>query len=69
MASDAITNREKAECALEEVRRRRFHYPRLCREEAMSVERANREIAIMEAIASDYLDRLGQRPMKEEGHG
>jgi hypothetical protein len=55
-----FTDREKAECVLEEVRRRRGTYPRLCRDESMSLERANREIAIMEAIADEYLQRMGR---------
>jgi hypothetical protein len=49
-----ITNKDKAECAEREVKQRRYVYPRRVGEGKMTQALADRQIAIMEAIAADY---------------
>jgi hypothetical protein len=49
-----ITARDKAECAKREYKMRRRVYPRWVGEGKMSGQKADHEIAIMEAIAADY---------------
>jgi hypothetical protein len=49
-----ITNKDKAECAEREVKQRRYVYPRRVGDGKMTQALADRQIAIMEAIASDY---------------
>jgi len=49
-----ITNREKADCAERELKQRRRVYPRFVADGRMAQQFADRQIAIMEAIAGDY---------------
>lgn len=61
-----ITNRDKAECAEREVKQRRYVYPRRVGAGKMTQALADRQIAVMEAIATDYRgladadDRVGR---------
>lgn len=50
----SISNRDKAECAKREAKLRRRVYPRYTGNGAMTINAANREIELMEAIAADY---------------
>jgi hypothetical protein len=52
-----ITNREKHDAALREVKYRQKVYPRMVYEQRMTQAFADRQIAIMLAIANDYLER------------
>lgn len=49
-----ITNREKADCAEREVKQRRRVYTRFVADGRMSQDFADRQIAVMDAIAGDY---------------
>lgn len=49
-----ITNREKADCAEREVKQRRRVYTRFVADGRMAQEFADRQIAVMDAIAGDY---------------
>lgn len=49
-----IDNAEKRAAAEREVRQRQRVYPRLVREGRMTQEFADRQIAVMRAIAEDY---------------
>ena len=49
-----FTAAEKAKCATREVAQRRRVYPRLVESQRMKQAEADRQIAIMEAIAADY---------------
>jgi hypothetical protein len=49
-----ITTRDKSNTAYREAGYRRRVYPRLVANGRMTQEKADREIAIMDAIASDY---------------
>lgn len=49
-----FTNTDKYECAQREVRQRARVYPRLISTGRMSQEKADRETALMKAIAADY---------------
>lgn len=53
----AFTAAQKAQCAAREVAQRRRVYPRLVAGNRMTQAQADREIAIMEAIAEEYLAR------------
>lgn len=52
--SSTFAATEKADCASREVRQRLRVYRRLVAEGRMSQEKADDEIAIMQAIADDY---------------
>ncbi|MER8387250.1 hypothetical protein [Mesorhizobium sp. M0968] len=52
--AEAFTARDKAECADREVKQRRRVYPRLVSEGRMTQQLADRQTALMEAIATDY---------------
>ncbi|WP_164512242.1 hypothetical protein [Oceaniglobus ichthyenteri] len=56
-----ITREMKHACALRELRMRRSTYPRWVRAKKMRQSEADREIAVMKAIADDYAapDLLG----------
>jgi hypothetical protein len=49
-----ITQQEKHEAALREAKMRRRVYPRWVEGNRMTQAKADREIAIMDAIAADY---------------
>ncbi|WP_185982847.1 hypothetical protein [Aureimonas mangrovi] len=49
-----ITALDKAECADREVKQRRRVYPRFVSDGRMTQAFADRQIAVMEAIAADY---------------
>ncbi len=49
-----MSDAEKYECAKREVRMRKRVYPRWVAQGKMTQAQADREIAIMEAIAADY---------------
>jgi len=49
-----FTSKEKLECAEREVMMRRKVYPRWIEQKKMKQETADRQIAIMDAIAEDY---------------
>lgn len=49
-----ITPADKLACAQRELQKRREVYPRLIEGKKLSQERADREVAVMEAIAADY---------------
>ncbi|TGT72958.1 hypothetical protein EN802_13865 [bacterium M00.F.Ca.ET.159.01.1.1] len=49
-----FTAKDKAECAEREVKQRQRVYPRLIAEGRMTQQLADRQTALMEAIASDY---------------
>lgn len=49
-----FTAADKAKCAEREVAQRRRVYPRLVESRRMKQAEADRQIAIMEAIAADY---------------
>lgn len=49
-----ITAREKFECAEREVKQRRYVYPRRVADGKMTQALADKQIAMMEAIAADY---------------
>lgn len=51
---DEITAQDKWACANREVAMRRKVYPRWVADGRMKQEQADREIAVMEAIARDY---------------
>jgi hypothetical protein len=50
------TVQDKRECATREARLRRRVYPRWVQSGKMTQRQADREIAIMEAIAADYAE-------------
>lgn len=52
-----INRDDKRRCAKREVAQRKRVYPRLVSKGSMSQAEADREIAIMEAIASDYQEK------------
>ena len=52
----AITTQMKRDCAEREVRMRRRVYPRWIEAGRMTQEQADREIAVMAAIAADYAE-------------
>lgn len=56
MTSTNFTCEQLEKCAKRELSYRRRVYPRLVRTEAMSQETANREIAMMSAIAQCFED-------------
>lgn len=49
-----ISNREKADCAEREVKQRRRVYARWVDDGRMTQQFADRQIAVMDAIACDY---------------
>lgn len=49
-----FTAKDKAECAEREVKQREWVYPRRVADGKMSQELANRQLALMKAIAADY---------------
>lgn len=50
----AFTNEQKREAALRELAMRRRVYPRWVEQQRMTQDEADRQIAIMAAIADDY---------------
>lgn len=52
-----IPDTEKHDCAIREVKMRKRVYPRRVQDGRMTRAQADREIAIMEAIAADYAPR------------
>ena len=52
-----FTAADKAKCAEREVAQRRRVYPRLVESRRMKQAEADRQIALMEAIAADYRAR------------
>lgn len=59
-----ISRKDKHDCAEREVKQRRRVYPRLIADGRMTQDFADRQIAIMEAIAADYAeaDLFGEKP-------
>ncbi|HWE19653.1 MAG TPA: hypothetical protein VG758_21130 [Hyphomicrobiaceae bacterium] len=57
MADQSYTTADLVKCAEREVAYRRRVYPRLVADERMPRERADREIAMMEAIAEKLKDQ------------
>ena len=53
-----MTNQEKYDCAVRELAMRRRVYPRWVSLGKMTQEKADREIALMQAIADDYKSKL-----------
>jgi hypothetical protein len=53
-----IDDATKLACIEREIKMRRHVYPKRVREGIMPTHMAEREIAIMEAIASDYREKL-----------
>lgn len=51
-----ISRREKFDCAMREVKMRKRVYPRWVEAGRLTPQKAEIEIAIMEAIAEDYRD-------------
>ena len=49
-----FTAKDKAECAEREVKQRQRVYPRLVESGRMTQQLADRQTALMEAIAADY---------------
>lgn len=49
-----ITAREKFECAERELKQRKYVYPRRVADGKMTQDFANKQINLMEAIATDY---------------
>ncbi|MCF6120837.1 hypothetical protein L2449_28850 [Mesorhizobium muleiense] len=52
--ADVFTARDKADCAEREVKQRQRVYPRLVSEGRMTQQLADRQTALMVAIAADY---------------
>jgi hypothetical protein len=50
----AFTSAEKRECAERELKMRQRVYPRWVQSEKMTQAKADREIALMQAIVEDY---------------
>ena len=59
-----ITNKDKAECAEREVKQRRYVYPRRVADGKMTQALADRQIALMEAIAADYRAKADEEDAK-----
>ena len=53
-----MTNQEKYDCAVRELAMRRRVYTRWVSLGKMTQEKADREIALMQAIADDYKSKL-----------
>jgi len=53
-----FTATEKLEAIIRELEYRRHVYPRLCAANKMHQVEADRQIALFEAIAEDYQERL-----------
>ena len=51
-----FTTAEKRACAERELKQRKHVYPRLISQGRMSQEFADRQIALMQAIAADYAE-------------
>lgn len=51
-----FTDKDKHDAAVREVKQRKRVYPRLVGDGRMSQAEADRQIAIMQAIADDYAD-------------
>jgi hypothetical protein len=52
--TEKFTAADKRDCLIREANMRRMVYPRRVEERKMSQGRADREIALMEAMAEDY---------------
>lgn len=55
-----FTAKEKLDAAQREIRMRRRVYPRRVSEQRMTQQLADREIALMEAIAKDYEEQAAK---------
>jgi len=65
-----VSNREKAECAEREVRRRKQVYPGYIERGRMTVNKARHEMEVITAIAEDYrqlAERDEPRLLTDEG--
>ena len=51
-----FTHRQKREAVLREIKMRKRVYPNQVRQERMTQEEADHQIAVMEAIAADYAE-------------
>ena len=51
-----ITHRQKREAVLREIKMRKRVYPSQVRQERMTQEEADHQIAVMEAISADYAE-------------
>jgi hypothetical protein len=60
-----ITNRDKFECALREATLRGRVYPRWIEQGKIKKEKADRELALMQAIAEDYRGEAEREARKE----
>jgi hypothetical protein len=58
MNNNLFTPAELAQCARVEVTRRRHVYREMLRQDTISLERAEREIAMMNAIADHFEDLM-----------
>jgi hypothetical protein len=56
-----INDADKLACVEREIRKRLQVYPRLVEAKKLSEERAEREIAVMEAIRDDYREKARTR--------
>ena len=54
-----FTNQEKAQCAEREYNMRKHVYPRWVQQGKMTQKKADYELAVMEAIAQDYVYLAG----------
>jgi hypothetical protein len=64
MSAGPFTDDDLAACAQRELRQRRKVYPRLVRHGTMSGAAAEREIAMMEAIARHFEARVAADPQR-----
>jgi hypothetical protein len=53
-----FSNNEKLQCIEREVALRRSAYPRFISSGKLKQEKADREIAVMEAVAADYREAI-----------
>lgn len=63
--SAPITTLEKKHCVERELALRGRVYPRRVEAGAMTQEKADREIAVMEAIVADYTRQLAEETQRE----
>lgn len=62
--AEIFTAKDKAECAEREVKQRRRVYPRLVADGRMTQQLADKQTALMEAIAADYRTVAGAEDAK-----
>lgn len=60
-----FSNREKAECAEREVKQRGWVYPKRVANQKMTQALADRQIALMSAIAAEYRAKADEEEAKE----